>query len=156
MYSHDLVKKLNEIAHRFMPIIYKSIHDVISQPKFTNTGAGAASLKVDVVDGNANQSPQILITFDDRLIYLNKSKMQWTKLGIKGLLEWASTKRSDPKQAKQLAWATAWNQKKYDTWKPKLWRKKSLSQVLKDMNKMILEGFDKAIEEEFEHAANTN
>lgn len=147
MYSPRLVNVLNDIANQHAGIFERSVKDVLSQPRYTNTGAGVDSVRVEVIPGNATSSPQINITFDDHLIMLNKSKMQWTRLpNIDKLLDWAHTKKADPDEAKQLAWATAWQQRKYDTWKPKLWRKKSLSQVLKNMNEDLIRKYDEAIE----------
>lgn len=155
MYSESTVIKLNDIAQRYKDLIHQAVHDVLSQDQYKNTGAGVASLTVDVVDGDANKAPQITITFDDHLILLDKRKMMWTKLpNIGKLMEWAETVKPDKKQAERLAWAVAWDKKKNDTWKAKPWRKKSLSNVLKEMNQMIKEAFDKAIDEDFQKAAN--
>jgi hypothetical protein len=152
MYSDNLVIKLNGLAHQYKDIVHRAIHDVLNQIK--NTGAGAASLTVDVVDGNNNKAPEIMISFDDHLVFLDKRKMQWTKLSdIKKLMEWATTVKPSEREAKQLAWATAWKQKKTDAWRPKPWRRKSLSKVLKEMNALVKEVFDKAIEEDFQAAA---
>jgi hypothetical protein len=146
MYSARLVSVLNEIAHRYAGLTHKSIVDVLSQPRYSNTGAGVRSVKVDVVSGNDAKSPALHITFDDHLIVLNKGKIEWTRLpDIEKLTEWAKTKKSSDKEAEQLAWAVAWDKKKNDTWSPKLWRKKSLSQVLKDMNEQLLKDYHEAI-----------
>jgi hypothetical protein len=149
MYSENLISTLNEIAHKYRPIIHQAIYTVISQPPYKNTGAGAQSLTVDVIEGNANKAPDLDIRFDDHLLFLDKRKMQWTKLPeIKKLLEWAATKKSKESEVKQLAWAVAWKQKKNDTWKAKPWRKKTLSAVLKEMNQLVLEEFAQAIDKD--------
>jgi hypothetical protein len=146
MYSENTVIKLNEIAHRYRDLVHRSIHAVLSQPPYKNTGAGAASLTVDVIDGDNNKSPQILIHFDDHVLFLDKRKMQWTKLpDMKELLAWAETRKSTKEEAEQLAWAVGWDKKKNDTWKAKpSWRKKSLSKGLKEMNELIVKAFDQA------------
>lgn len=155
MYSENTVMKMNDIAHRYKDIIQQAIHDVLSQDRYKNTGAGAASLTTVVIDGNTNKAPQIIVSFDDHLIFLDKRRLQWTRLpDIKKLMEWAETVKPDKKQAERLAWAVAWDKRKNDTWKSKPWRKKSLSVVLKEMNKMVLDAFDKAIDEDFQKAAN--
>jgi hypothetical protein len=155
MYSDNTVMKMNDIAQRYKDVIHQAIHDVLSQDRYKNTGAGVASLVVEVIDGDANKSPQIRISFDDHLILLDKRKMQWTKLpNMRKLLEWAETVKPDKKQAKRLAWAVAWDKKNNDTWKGKPWRKKSLSNVLKEMNLMIKEAFDQALGKDFQEAAN--
>lgn len=149
MYSETLVIKLNTIAHQYKDVINRALVAILSQPRYKNTGGGLASLHVEVIEGDTNKSPQILITMADHLILLDKRNMQWTKLGkISELLKWAETKKDTPQEARKLAWAVAWNQKKYDVWKGKPWRKKSLGPALKDMNKMIVEGFERAIEED--------
>lgn len=155
MYSENMVMKLNEIAHRYRELVHQAIHDVLSKPPYKNTGAGAASLTVDVVDGNAQKAPVIQISFDDHLIFLEKRKIEWTKLpNMKELTAWAETKRDNRKEALKLAFAVAWDKRKNDTWKAKPWRKKSLSKVLKEMNALIIEEFDKAIDADFQRAAN--
>jgi hypothetical protein len=53
-----------------------------------------------------------------------------------------------------LAWAIAWDKRKHDTWKAKPWRKKSLSEVLKEMNLQIVEAFAKALDEDMQQAIN--
>lgn len=156
MYSELTVQKLNNIAYQYKDLVHRSIHAVLTQARYYNTGAGAASLTVDVIDGNTNKSPQIVISFDDHLIYMDKRALQWTKLpNMRKLLEWAATKTTTERAAKQLAWATAWDKKKNDTWKAKPWRRKSLSTVLKEMNALIVEAYDKAIEEETQAVADT-
>lgn len=149
MYSARLVNTLNDIAETYRPIMQKSIQDVLNQPRYRNTGAGVASVLVEIVSGNENKAPDIRISFDDHLIVLNQRKVQWTKLPNLGkLVEWAATKTPNEMAAKKLAFAVAWDKKKNDTWKPKQWRKKSLSAVLKEMNQLILSEFDKAIEQD--------
>lgn len=167
MYSQRLVNVLNTLAYKYKDIIERAIVAVLNQPKYKNTGAGAASLTVDVVDGDENKAPQILISFDDHILFLDKRKLQWTKQpSVTNLIEgWASNKTFDKvpgyksnaivdpaKAAARVAWAVAIDKKKNDTWKAKPWRKKSLSNVLKEMNQMILEGFDRAIQEDLTQA----
>jgi len=151
-YSPRLVNKLNDIAHHYKDLVSRSLHAVLQQ--YSNTGAGLASLTVDVVDGNENIAPQIKIGFDEHLIYLNQKKPQWTKLpDVERLIIWAKTKGKDDKQAKKMAWAIAWNMKKHDTWKRRPWRKKSLSQVLKEMNELITSEFKQAVVDDAVNAA---
>lgn len=151
MYSQITIAKLNDIAQRYRGIIQQSIQNVLSQYK--NTGAGLASVTVDVVEGDASQAPQINIQFDDHVLILDKRKVQWTKLpDMKAMIEWAETKTTTRDQAERLAWAVAWDKKKNDTWKPKAWRKKSLSGVLKEMNQLILQEYDAAIEQDLQQA----
>lgn len=153
MYSENMVRALNEIAHRYGDIMGRSIQEVLNDPKYRNTGAGASSVKINVVDGDLNTSPRVEITFDDHLIVLNKRRVEWTRLpNMKGLLAWAETKTPSEKEATQLAWAVAWDKKKNDTWKAKPWRKKSLSEVLKEMNELMVKEFDAAIEKDFQQA----
>lgn len=151
MYSEQLVIRLNDIARDYKEILRRSIQDVLA--KYQNTGKGVASVRVTVIPGDAEKAPAIQITFDDYLIVLDKRRVQWTKLpDMKKLEAWARTKEQDDKKAKQLAWAVAWRQKKFDKWKPKTWRKKSLSGALREMNERILKEFDQAIDEQFQQA----
>lgn len=155
MYSENMVIRLNGIARQYKDIVYQSVYDVLNQDTYKNSGVGLSSLKVDVIEGDANKTPEIRISFAEHLIFLNTKKMQWTALpNMKKVLEWANVVKSNPDEAKRLAWATAWAKKNNDTWKAKPWRKKSLSAVLREMNNMIKEGFDRAIEEDFQNAAN--
>lgn len=150
-YSPNLVIKLNTIAHQYRDLIDRSLHQVLSDPKYRNTGASLAEVNVSVVDGDESKAPQVIVHLPDSLVILDKRKVQWTKLPpVKELLAWAQTKESNPVRAKKLAWAVAWDKKKHDTWKAKPWRKKSLSAVLKDMNKQVLISFDQAIEEDLQ------
>lgn len=147
MYSPRLVEALNGIANEYGGLIERAVKDVLSQPRYSNTGAGVGSVRVEVIAGDSSKAPAINVTFDDHLIMLNNRKLQWTRLpNINELMKWASTKKDNEKEAKQLAWATAWNQKKYDIWNAKPWRKRSLSQVLKSMNEELLKKYDEAIE----------
>lgn len=146
-YSPRLVEVLNAIAMDHSGLIERSVKDVLSQPRYKNTGAGVDSVRVEVITGDASKAPSINVTFDDHLIMLNNRKLQWTRLpNTDELLKWARTKKDNETEAKRLAFAVAWQQKKYDTWKPKPWRKKSLSQVLKTMNEELLRKYDEAIE----------
>jgi hypothetical protein len=153
-YSTDQLIKLNDVAYEYRDKIYRSIYTELNQPKLKNTGAGLASLTVTVDEGNANRSPAIIVNVDQHIFRLESRGMQWTKLpNMKKLLEWAEHKKpGDPKAAKALAWGTAMDKKKNDTWKPKRWRRKSLSATLKDMNKELLAAFDRAIQEEMNKA----
>ena len=149
MYSDNLVIKLNTIAHQSADRIDRDLHAILSQPRYKNTGRGLASLHVEVIDGDRNNTPQIKITMDDHLILLDKRKMVWTKLPpIKPLMEWAETVEKNPKRAKALAWGTAIKQRKTNYWKPKVWRRRGLSKALKEMNEFIKQAYDTAIEEE--------
>lgn len=147
MYSARLVDALNEIARQYRSELLASIQKVLNEARYRNTGKGVGSVKVDVVPGDSKQSPALVVTLDDYVLLLDKSKMQWTRLpNVKNLLDWARTKKSTEKEARQLAWARAYDLKKNDSWKPKKWRKRALSQVLKDMNENMLAAFEAAID----------
>jgi hypothetical protein len=138
-----------DIADEYRGKIEAGIRQVISQPKYRASGEGLSSLTVTVIEGNAKKSPVIVVTIADQIVRLESRNLQWTELpNMKNLLSWASYKKSDPKEAKQLAWAVAKDKQKNDTWKPKLWRRQSLSAALKEMNKAMVAAFDKAIEED--------
>lgn len=145
MYSQEVIRGLNAIAYQYRDILRKSILDVLG--RYSNTGAGAASLTVEVIDGTADRSPQLVVKFDDHVLYLDKRRLQWTKLpDMRKLLQWAQTKKSSEKEAVRLAWAVAWDKKKNDTWKPKRWRKQGLGPALKEMNQRILAAYEAEIE----------
>lgn len=171
MYSPRLVEKLNAIAHEYRDKIVREITTVLSQPKYMNTGAGLESLRVEVIPGTQSKSPDIIITMDDYVNIINKRKAEWTKMPpIEELEQWAQTREFKgpvpgyknglapnlpPWKAKQrILWAIAKSKQKFDIWKPKPWRKKSLSNVLKEMNALVLLDFDKAINDDFQMAAN--
>lgn len=154
MYSDRTVMKLNDIAYRYKDLIHRAVHDVIRKT-IHNTGDAAASLTVEVVEGTRDKAPDLVISFADHLIYFNHRQIEWTKLpNIDKLTEWAETKVVDKKAAKRLAFAVAWDKRKNDTWKAKPWRRKSLSAVLKEMNRLVLTSFDEIINEELQEAAN--
>lgn len=154
MYSARLVTTLNDIANSYVDLIYSAVHDVLSQKPYKNTGRGADSLEVSVTPGDANKAPIIQITFDEHLITMTSSNLQWTKLpNMDEMKAWAKTKESDEKKADKLAWAVGWDKVKNDTWKPKRWRKPALSKVLKEMNALIVSEFDKAIEADLVESA---
>lgn len=157
-YTPLQVERLNAIAHQYRELVYRSIHAVLQQPRYRNTGAGAASLTVDVVEGNANQSPQLQINFADHLLFADKRKMMWTRIpDMRALQEWAETKKPNKQEAKALAWGTAIKQRKWNQWKAKpSWRRRGLSKVLKEMNELIVEAFNKAIEEDIVQEFNTH
>ena len=168
-YSPQLVATLNAIAHEYSGKILREITEVLKQPKYMNTGAGLESLRVEVIEGNENKSPDIIVTMDDHLNILNKKKLEWTKQPPIDLLDdWAKTKTfKGPipgyknglapnlppwKAKKRILWAMAKSKHKFDIWKVKPWRKRSLSSVLKEMNDLILIDFEKAIMDEFQIA----
>lgn len=149
MYSQRTIDKLNAVAYQYRPMFVQAIRAALHK----NTGEGAASVAVDVVEGNSTRSPNIVITVNDHVILLDKRKLQWTKLpDVKQLMKWAETKTPSEKEAKRLAWATAWDKRKNDTWKVKPWRKKSLGKVLRELNQMLLQAFDAAINEDLQEA----
>lgn len=168
-YSPALVSKLNAIAHEYQQQINAQIEAVINQKKYINTGASVNSLKVEVINGTPEKAPEIIVTFADSLNILDKRKLAWTKMPvIEALDAWAQTKTFNYipgyknglapnlppwKAKKRVEWAIAINKKKFDTWRPKPWRKKSLSNVLKEMNRNVLLAFEKAIDEDFQQAA---
>jgi hypothetical protein len=153
-YSTNLQIVLEDIAQEYRTKIEQSIRSVISQPKYKASGAGVASLTVTVIDGNAQRSPSIQVNIDDHIFRLESRNLQWTELpNMRKMLEWASYKKSDPKEARTLAWSVAKHKQKTDTWKPKTWRRKSLSAVLKEMNKDMLQRMDEAIAKDFEKSA---
>jgi hypothetical protein len=151
MYSDNLVIALNNIATEYRGKLEAAIKAVLSQARYTNTGRGVQSVAVSVVPGTTNASPALVVTLDDYVLLLDRSKLQWTKLpNVKNLLEWARARKSDEKEAKKLAWAVAWDKKKNDTWKPKKWRKKGLGETLREMNAEMLLAFDAAIGNDFQ------
>jgi hypothetical protein len=153
MYSPELVIVLNQIAQVKRGEFESALTQVLNNPPYRNTGEGVNSVKVLVMPGTEAAAPQIKIEFADHLLFMDKRKMQWTKLPpISKLLPWAATRSTDPKQQKKIAWSKAWDLKKNDNWKAKPWRKKSLSAVLKEMNTEIIRDFGKAIEEMFQRA----
>ena len=170
MYSENLVNTLNEIAHTWRDKINIALNEVLSQPRYKNTGAGLASLTVDVIEGSSTKAPQIIISFADHLNLLDKRKMQWTKMPpIDDFDAWAQTRAfSGPvpgyknglapnlppwKARLRIVWAIAKSKQKFDKWNGKPWRKKTLGSVLKEMNILVLSLFDKAIEQDFQRAA---
>jgi hypothetical protein len=156
-YSPRLVDKLNALANEYAPLIYQSITKVLSERQYNwaNTTLGQTELKVHVVPGDEKKAPNIVVQFDDRYMFLEKRKMQWTRFpNMSKMLEWAERKLpGDPKGAKKIAWAKAWDMAKNDSWRRKPWMKKSLGDVMREMNQMIVQGFDKAIEEDMQAAA---
>lgn len=167
MYSQHQIDRLNAVAHKYKDVIYSSLRDVLNSPRYRNTGAGVESIHVDVIDGDANKSAEIHVAIADHIFLLDKRrKLQWTKLpNMTEMIAYAETKsfskipgyaNSIPvdrlKAAQRVAWAIAVDKKKNDTYKAKPWRKKSLSAVLKDLNKEITSEFDKAVSEDLEDA----
>lgn len=166
MYSENTIIRLNAIAHHYRGLILNALKEVLSQPRFVNTGAAVSGIRVEVVEGNASKSPELQIYIADYMLLLNKSRLQWTKLAdVRKLMAWAQNKEfstvpgySNPraidqlKAAKRVAYAIAVDKKKNDTWKPKKWRKKSLSAVLQAMNKDMLKEFDAAVTEDINDA----
>lgn len=170
MYSENLINTLNAIAYDYREKINVAMSEILSQPRYKNTGAGLASLTVDVIDGDSKKAPQIIISFADHLNLLDKRKMQWTKLPpIDDFEAWSETRtftgpvpgyknglapNLPPWKAKQrIVWAIAKSKQKFDKWNGKPWRKKTLGSVLKEMNILVLSLFDKAIQEDFQKAA---
>lgn len=167
-YSNNLVLKLNSIAVEYAAKIETQIRAVLSKPGYTRTGAGVESLKVTVVPGNNTKAPAIEITVADYVTILDRRKVQWTSMPPADALgEWSQNvdftrvpgykngvaARLPPWKAKaRVVWAIAMSKKKFDTNKPKPWRKKALSAVLKEMNEEVLIEFDKAINEDFQVA----
>ncbi|MCZ8021223.1 MAG: hypothetical protein O9302_00390 [Cyclobacteriaceae bacterium] len=153
MYSQRLQHMMQEIARDYQSKISDAVTRVLAQPRFRNTGEGLDSVQVDIVDGNAEKSPVIVVKAADHIFRLESKGLAWTKLpNMKKMLAWAEGKKSDKKEARNLAWAVAKDKYKNDTWKPKRWRRQSLSAVLKEMNAEMLKEFDKAIEEDMNQA----
>src|SRR5687768_15969155 len=111
-YSPLLISTLNDIAYQFATLMHKSIVEVLSQPRYSNTGAAADSVKVNVIEGDAETSPAIRVTFADHLIMLNQRKIEWTRLpNMEKMIEWAKTKKSTQQEAEKLAYAVAWDKR---------------------------------------------
>ncbi len=167
MYSENLVIKLNTIAHNYRNQVNRSLNAVLNQPKYKASGLGLASLHVDVIDGDANKSPVITIDIDQHMIYLGSRKLEWTKLpDVRNMMQWGKIKsgtftkvpgykdgaRVAPEiAAKRVVFAIAVDKKKNDTHRPKKWRGKGLSAVMKEMNREIKAAFERAIEEDLQH-----
>ena len=150
-YSPELVNDLNKLARDYAPRAEIAIKQEIA--KWSNTGAAVNSVKVEIVDGKSNQSPALKISFADHLLVFNTRHPEWVgQPNMYALTAWAQTKRSNPEEVKKLAFATAYNQKKFDTWKPKYWRKKSLSQLLKELNKKIITEYKVELENAIKRA----
>lgn len=153
MYSARLQNMMQQIARDYQSKIEDAVTKVLSQPKYRNTGEGLGTLQVKVIDGDAEKSPVIVVQAADHIFRLESKGLQWTKLpNMKNMLAWAEVKKPDKKEARELAWAVAKDKYKNDTWKPKRWRRPSLSAVLKEMNAEMLKEFDKAIQEDMDQA----
>ncbi len=171
MYSPNLQARLNQIAHDYRDKINFALNQLLSQPRYKNTGAGLASLTVDVVDSSESKAPEIRISFADHLNLLDKRKMEWTGLPpVDDFMKWAESRNLQGpvpgyknglapnlppwKVQERKAWAIAKSKQKFDKWQGKPWRKKTLGSVLKEMNQVVFIEYKKAIDEDFQKQIN--
>lgn len=158
----EIQDRLNDLAANYAKYLYDRAMAILSQ--FKARGVLVDSLHVMWFKATDTEGPFIRLFYEEHGEYLNKRKMLWTKQPpVEELEEWAEgrnvipsylpgystsafARMSNAYKRNRFAWAIAINKKNNDTWKSKQWKKKTLVQLLKDLNKEIITAYQQEAE----------
>ena len=108
--------------------------------------------------------PQIQMTYEDHGDFLTKKKMLFVKVPpVEDLKKWSEARGinlykipgykegsipniSDDKKRNRIAWAIGIDKRMNDTWKRKAWKKKPISELLKELNEEIIIQYIREVE----------
>lgn len=168
----ELHQKLNALASRYAGILKARVISALQ--RYTATGELINSIEVTITPGQGDMGPQIRMTYQDHGDYLTKKKMLFVKVPpIEDLKKWSEARGhnlnripgykegsipgiSDEKKRERIAWAIGIDKKMNDTWKRKAWKRKPISELLKELNEEILRGYREEIEKAIASSISTN
>jgi hypothetical protein len=155
-------KELNEVAEVHGRKLLADVRGVFE--RLRRSGELLQSLELQVIKSTSKESPRILLTYADQGFFIGAKNLQWTKLpDITKLQEWAKNVQFTGrvpgykdgvapnlppwKVQERKLWAIAYGKKKFDTHKPKPWKREArIGDLIKKMNTDAIEAFSQAIE----------
>jgi hypothetical protein len=160
----EIQQKFDAVAERYADRLIKDVRDVLSRPAYRRSGALESSLAVSVVPSTSTEPPKIVLTYAEQGFYIGYNSPMWSKMpNIERLKQWAkdvsftgpipgykdASKSNLPpwKAIERRVWAIAMAKKKFDTHKPKKWKRAAgIGDILKELNAETYEQFAREIE----------
>lgn len=162
MIAHKTQQILNEVASRFGSRLLNDVQRVLE--KYSRSGKLLSSVELRIIKATDKQPPRIVITYDDHGFFIGHRQMQWTKLpDMEKLGEWGNAinfsgpvpgyknglaPNLPPWKVKQrILWAIAKSKQKFDTHKPKRWKKEAkIGDIIKALNSDTVAAFSGEVE----------
>ena len=145
-----ITEQLNQLAHAKAQELITRARSILQ--KYSNSGELVESLQVEVTPGNEREAPIITMSFAEQGKFLDKKKMVWGKVPeIEKMRKWVARKGvsrfryvsgindasrlSEQQKINRIASGVAWSMRLHRTvWKRRAWRRKSLVELLVDLN----------------------
>lgn len=155
--------KLNVLSNQYGQRLLADVQRVFA--KYSRTGKLLESPELTITRASDAEAPKIIITYADQGFFIGQRNPQWTKLpNFDNMEEWAKDVQfSGPvpgykngvapnlppwKVKERIAFAIAKNKQRFDTHKPKRWKREvKLGTLLEELNKQTLENYTKDVEQ---------
>jgi hypothetical protein len=162
MISARVQTLLNDIANRYGKQLLQQVERAMS--RYRRSGHLMESLELTIIRATDRESPRIVIIYADQGYFIGQRSPQWSQLpDMKNLQEWAKhidlkgpvsgykngvAPNLPPWKIQQRAlWAIAFAKKKFDSHKPKRWKRDAkLPDLLSNLNEQTLKAFSAEIE----------
>jgi hypothetical protein len=152
----EVQKRLTLIAQQYGRQYLSQARSVLSQKKFKATGDLANSVKLQIIPGNAETSPQIKLVYDEVGEYIGSRRLIYTKQApADAMLEYVRSPKfkqksipgysagstptiSKEKQQERIAFAIARSKYKDQKHRRKKWKREFLPELLSSMNDKLV------------------
>lgn len=152
----EIVDSLNELARDYRARFLQSVKAVLARDKFRASGKTLESIKTRVELGTPNRPPQVVMEYDEAGEFISKRRLIFTKqppwqeildtvktgkFRMKSVPGYDSSTPGIPleKQQKRIAFAIARHKLKEQSHKRLNWRRPALSDMLRAMNRDLIE-----------------
>ena len=156
-------QKLDNLAMQYGTRLLGDVQRVFE--KYSRSGKLAGSPELTVTRATDTEAPKIIITYADQGFFIGQRNPQWTKIpDFDKMEEWSQdiqfsgpvpgykngvAPNLPPWKIKQrIAFAIARNKQKFDTHKPKPWKREAkLGALLTELNEQTLRDYSKDVED---------
>ncbi len=152
----EIVDSLNQLAREYRSRFLQSVKQVLARDKFRASGKTLESLEARVEVGTPDRPPQIVLEFDEAADFISKRRLIFTKqppwqemldtvkagkFRIKSVPGYEGRTPAIPieKQQKRVAFAITRYKLREQKHKRLNWRKPALSDMLRSMNRELIE-----------------
>jgi len=151
----EIQRDLNTLANIYARQFLAKARTILNQKKYKASGATANSLKVRVTPSNGNQSPVILLEYDEAGDFIAKKRLIYTKQApadeildtiksgkfrirsVPGYAAGVTPNIPIESQQKRVAFAIARSKYKDQKHRRKRWKRDALSDLLRQMNRQL-------------------
>jgi len=161
MIPAQVQKQLDALAEEYGPRLMADVKKALA--KYSRTGEMANSVTLLITRATDTEPPRVIVQYADQGYYIGQKNPQWTRLpNVDDLLKWSENVQFTgaipgykngaanlpPWKAKQrVVFAIAYSKKKWDTHKPKPWKREAkLGDILKKLNTETIAAYKEAFQ----------